>query len=376
MKKYIHSIIFTAFLFFLVSCNQQKAEWQGKIEEVDGVSVVKNPKEPLYGEDAFVLEEELTIGEEGREEYMFQRLCALAVNDNGDIFALDTQAQHIKVFDKDGQYLRIISQPGQGPGELYLPNSLVFTARGEIVVGSNFSNISYFTVEGEFTRSIPIPGAQMMQIDIDNTGNILGKSIDREQMVYALRMYDPELNELFLFGSSPLPSVEYNKTGKRNAFFTILSWDIINHDQVVTGYPEEGYVFKIFDVSGNLIRRIEKEYIPIEITQKDFDMRITDYSASDPRFETLKKSFYAPKHFPPYWTLIADDEGRVWIWTSERTSGGERKIYNIFDNEGRFILRVALKVSPRVIKNNRIYTIEEDDDGYHCIKRYKVTWNY
>ena len=27
----------------LISCRQQKSEWQGTIEEVDGVTVVKNP---------------------------------------------------------------------------------------------------------------------------------------------------------------------------------------------------------------------------------------------------------------------------------------------------------------------------------------------
>lgn len=51
----------------LVSCQEQKAEWKGKIEEVDGVTVVKNPKEPIYGQDVFSIEEELSIREsEGR----------------------------------------------------------------------------------------------------------------------------------------------------------------------------------------------------------------------------------------------------------------------------------------------------------------------
>ncbi len=45
-------------LFF--SCSQQKSEWEGTIEEVDGVTVVKNPKEPMCGEDVFSLDEEVS----------------------------------------------------------------------------------------------------------------------------------------------------------------------------------------------------------------------------------------------------------------------------------------------------------------------------
>lgn len=189
-------------------------------------------------------------------------------------------------------------------------------------------------------------------------------------MVYALKKYDLKLNELLQYGSSPLPTDEYNRTGKRNSFFPILRWDIINGDQIVTGYAEEGYVVKILDTAGNLIRRIEKEYIPIEITQKEFEERIADHPPE------LKNDYYSPKHFPPIRFISADDEGRVWVLTFEKTSEGGKHIYDVFDIEGRFILKVVLNAIPRVIKNSRMYTIEEDEEGFHCIKRYKVTWNF
>ncbi|MGD2294539.1 MAG: 6-bladed beta-propeller [Candidatus Aminicenantes bacterium] len=355
------------------SCSQEKtrekgAGWKGSVERVDGVIIIKNPLEPMYGDEAFILEEELTIGEaEGREEYMFQNIYTVAVNGRGDIYVMDTKAHHVKAFDKDGRYLRTIGRPGQGPGELYLPRSLVYTDRDEIVVG-NISNISYFTSEGVYVKSIPLSAAQILSIDIDNAGNIFGYSIDREKMVYALKKYDPELNELLFYGSSPLPTEEYRRTGKRNAFFTLLRWDIINGDQVVTGYPEEGYVIKILDSSGSLIRKIEKDYTPIEITQKDFEEEIAGHP---PEF---KKDYYAPKYFPPFWTLRADDEGRIWVTTSERTADGERRIYDVFDVEGKYILKMALKASPRIFKNKKMYTIEEDEEGYQSVKRYSLTW--
>ncbi len=368
MRKFF-PVLFVLIILIGITCGQQKTEWQGSIEEVDGVLVVKNPKEPLYGEDAFILEEELTIGEvEGREEYMFQQIYNLAVSDDDDIYVLDYKAEHVKVFDKDGQYLRTIGRPGQGPGELFLARILIYTTRDELAI-QNINNISYYSPEGEYLRSTALTKDRISTVDIDSVGNIFGFSIAGDKGVYELKKYDPELNELFSLGTSPLPSAETQKTGKRNAFFTLLRWDIINGDQVVTGYPEEGYLLKVFDVEGKLIRKIEKDYSPLEITKENFEAVKEDYPPE------LSQGLYAPKHYPPFRTLRSDDEGRIWVTTSKKTADGDKNYYDVFDAEGKYILEVALKASPRIF-NNKMYAIEEDEDGYQYIKRYKIIWNY
>lgn len=63
----------TAFLVFILfsAYGQNQAEWQGTIEEVDGVTIVKNPKEPIYGGDIYLIEEELTIREKTRQRRIF-----------------------------------------------------------------------------------------------------------------------------------------------------------------------------------------------------------------------------------------------------------------------------------------------------------------
>jgi len=60
--KIISIIIFLSASLMLVSCGKQKTEWKGAIEEENGVTVIKNQKEPLYGEIKFELEEDLSIG--------------------------------------------------------------------------------------------------------------------------------------------------------------------------------------------------------------------------------------------------------------------------------------------------------------------------
>ena len=51
------------------ACGDKKPEWQGLTEEVDGVKVITNPNEPIYGELTFELEEDLTIGNKSLKNY-------------------------------------------------------------------------------------------------------------------------------------------------------------------------------------------------------------------------------------------------------------------------------------------------------------------
>ena len=60
-------ILLLPVFIILASCGQQKTEWQGTIEEGDGVTVVKNPKEPMYTGDVLSLEEDLVLGREEKE---------------------------------------------------------------------------------------------------------------------------------------------------------------------------------------------------------------------------------------------------------------------------------------------------------------------
>ena len=111
-KTNINPIILLLPVFIiLVSCGQQKAEWKGTIEEKNGVTVVKNPKGPIYSEDIFGLEEELSIGEsEGREEYMFSQARDIEVDKIGRIYVLDTKEANVKVFDEKGNYIRTMGR--------------------------------------------------------------------------------------------------------------------------------------------------------------------------------------------------------------------------------------------------------------------------
>lgn len=359
-------IVFFVYFMMFLSCGKKPSEWKGTIEEVDGVTVVKNPKEPIYGEDVFSLEEELSIGEaEGREEYMFSRITSMAVDEAGRIYVLDRKEAHVKVFDQNGIYVRTIGKKGQGPGEFTIPLSVSIIRQNELVVDDFRSRLVFFSLEGEFKKNLLVAKIGLLGIKIDSEGNLVGLTIVREEENprYELQKFDPELNYLHSFGDSPLPSV----TGLNPFGGTIILSVIDNNDQVVCTYPEN-YEIKIFNKEGNLKRKIIKDYDPVEITEEEIK-EATEGIPPDTRLSI-------PKYHSAYRWFTTDDEGRIFVMTNERVDEGEVYYYDVFDSEGKFTVKIPLKIRPYVLKKGKLYTVEEDKEGFLMVKCYKITWKY
>ena len=109
------TFIFVSVIF--ISFGKQIEKWKGTIEEENGVKVIRNPNDPLYGEIKFELEEDLSIGNEEDENYAFYDSAVPTVYSEGNIFVLDDGNHRIQKFDKDGNYLLSFGRKGQGPGE-------------------------------------------------------------------------------------------------------------------------------------------------------------------------------------------------------------------------------------------------------------------
>jgi len=366
-------VLVLSILIITVSCNQQKTEWKGTIEEIDGVTIVKNPKEPIYSEDIFSLEEELTIGEkQGNEENMFSEIIDVGVDDEENICILDFKEAHIKVFNKDGEYLTTIGKRGQGPGEIQRPMNLVITPGGKILVndrGARF--LHYFTLSGEYIRSVrQTKLLSLIRPKVDSQNNIVARIIvtDTDRVwSFVLKKFDSELNELYTIFSN-----EYELSPQtRNLFIPDCFWDVAKNDSIIWGYSDK-YEFEVLDRAGRVTRKIIKDYTPVEITKEEKQKWIRDSygeTGIPPDTEVSWDRYHNAFRF-----MNIDDEGRIFVQTYEKTSNENGYFYDVFDSEGKYIAKIPLKVRPRVWKKNKLYTVEEDEVGYQYVKRYKVTW--
>jgi hypothetical protein len=81
-----------------------------------------------------------------------------------------------------------------------------------------------------------------------------------------------------------------------------------------------------------------------------------------------------PKNYCAYFSIYADDMGRIYVGTFERSD--ITTLYDVFNQQGRFLVKIPLKSPPLILEKEKYYTIETDKDGYQYVKRYKVIWNY
>ena len=159
MRNKFNSIVLLILLVIMIfSCTQNGTEWQGTIEEVDGVTFVKNPEEGLWdlkGEPNVAIFKERQIGElDGPEEFLFVYITDVAVNSKGDFYVADRQLNEVKKFNKDGEYLLTIGRFGQGPGEFQSPSIVSVNNHNELIVFDNrVGRISVFSDSGELIET-------------------------------------------------------------------------------------------------------------------------------------------------------------------------------------------------------------------------------
>jgi hypothetical protein len=141
-------------LTIFLSCGQNKNDRNVTIENVNGVTYVRNPEQGLWdsgGKAKIRLVQEIQIGKlDGQEEYLFVYISDVAVNGKGDIYVADRQLNEVRKFDREGRYLLTIGRKGQGPGEFQSISTISVNKQNDLVIFDNMlGRISIFSDRGE-----------------------------------------------------------------------------------------------------------------------------------------------------------------------------------------------------------------------------------
>jgi hypothetical protein len=364
--KLIPIALFLSALMMLISCQKQKAEWKGTIEEVDGVTIVKNPKEPMYGEDICIIEEELSIGEaEGPEEYMFSVIRGIEVDDKENIYVVDRKGNHIRKFDKNGSHIRTIGREGQGPGEFQQITNIQITPEHELMVHDRYARrLTFFSLDGDYLRTALLKEIQASVVKVNSMRNYLVKTFDFDSVIHSSTFR--AATELKVYSSD----LAFIRTIAKDKFWSTnvplqprMALRFLPSDLIICGF-RESYNFQILDSEGKTIQKISRDYVPIEISKEE------------KKKMKLPQSSKLPRSFPAFQDFSVDEEGRIFVQTYERQIDENKFYYDIFDPKGRYLAKIPLKMKPLFWKKDKLYTIDESEEGFQFVKRYKVTWKY
>jgi DNA-binding beta-propeller fold protein YncE len=359
-------------LTMLFSCRDHSTRWDGQIENINGVVVVRNPIEPIVPNAILTLKEDLSIGrEDAGEQYLFSDITGLAVSDEGSVYVINRPDANVRVFDRNGLFLNTIGRKGQGPGEMEMPIYVQIGAGRCIFIFDYSAHRGlYFSRDGGFLRQQPSLGT-FLPVWMNSKGKIIGMEVLAPPPLggKVYRAYSSDLRALFEIAKEEQGSKNVFDIGKPACYCAVKP-----DDSIVWGDSKE-YVLHVLDADGRQIRRITKPYDPVPISS--LDRESINQRNADAVPYGMKVKFRS--HYPAFGGIFADDAGRIFVKTYERFESVKHAyFYDIFDPDGRFYAKVPIRATLdrlSVWKNGNLYTHEMDPEGYPVIKRYEVIWD-
>jgi hypothetical protein len=338
----------------------------------------------LYGEIEFELEEDLSIGDEGDDNDMFNRLDDIAVDSEENIFALDGGDCKIQKFDKDGNHLQTIGGKGQGPGEFEQSIKIYLDSEDMIYVyDSMWRKILIFEKGGRFKKNISPPsGTHHFGVTQDKKMLLHNNPISHEEARSEIILVDMDGKIQKKMASYPYqrkPWIKGHSLG--NPYAHSLYFHPTVDGGGIYGHSSQYKLF-ILDSVGNLSHKIEMDILPEPITKKDKENLIERYLESRKKIPVgkkltkseVRKAYVFPEYKPFFTGLGIDDLGRVYVRNSMLYSPKNKSWrFDIFSSEGHYLYKAHIPKIPRIIINGQIYTIERDPEtDYSLVKRYKI----
>ena len=377
MKKAFLSLL----IIFLLCCSiyPQKVE---RTKE-NGVKVIINHIEPykIEGEPSkLILDEEFRIDLE-KEDIVKIGLfdCAnSSVDTEGNIYLLNRKPKKhcIFKFDKNGSFLTSFGKYGQGPGELSRPFFMVVNNDDEILVQNPLeSKISVFTKDGIWKKEVSAIKNVLLMYNLEN-GNYfiyyMTYNLDPNsstQGYLKCSIINSEFKEI-----KELDRYEMQRNSDKEKMDVISNVTIpcVGNGYIYLGKRDKDYEIWVYDLDGNLKRKIKKAYQPVKVTE-EYKIKFLEERVTVPS-EEYKKKLYFPKYFPAFQFLFSDDRGRLYVTTYEEGKKAGEYVNDIFSSKGILIMRKSLSLADYKIINDRMHCLREKESGYKELVVYKMIW--
>jgi len=228
----------------------------------------------------------------------------------------------------------------------------------------------FFSLDGEFRRDIPTwTNGRLIRVMLDSKDEIIGEVLlVGEKQGFSLRKFGPDFEELYT-----ITTREREKIPILENLSPRIVWCLSRTDEIIWGDSEKYEVY-IQDKVGKLVKKIIKQYKPVKVIEEEHNEQIERKFGGRPIPPEFEQEL--PKYYPAFQSFTIDDEGRLIVSTFKKAENGKGYYYDIFDPEGKYIAKVLFNILSLFFKNGKLYTIEEDEDGYQYVKRYKVTWKF
>lgn len=237
------------------------------------------------------VEEVYTVGVlDGAEWEMFGSVVGVAFGEDGSLFILDRDAGHIVAVDPAGEFVRTISNKGEGPGELSQPIGMAVFPDGDIGVNDLTRGIQFFGRDGEFLGAAAFnmtdgaPGTPIYALPDGSvlSAELVGGSLSRLLGGDAaapegrpIRRYRLDGTHEVFHAAWPGPPGEETEMQAGSVRMVIsgaepfplpLAIGVLRDGRVVVA-DSVGYRIKVLDASGRVTSTLERPPAPVAVTE-------------------------------------------------------------------------------------------------------------
>jgi len=364
----------------LISCANERTKID-KIHE-NGVEVVLNHIEPyrIKGQPSTLfLEKVLSIDMERADlaEAGMGTAGEWDADNDGNVFVVcfKNKENYIFRFDRDGRLTGSFGRRGQGPGELQWPFLSGVSSPGRISLTDYLQKFIVYDLRGAVLREVKLT-RRALHIDPLRNGKYVVFGIGSEPpkgdvYIDRLTLCDGEFKDLKILD-------RYEASLDNGRQVPYFMWRV-SGDRIFVVNQERGYEIWVYDLDGNLVRKIRKEHRPVRVTEEIKEAVL----GPDYRRSGLPQNKYFSDPLPPLNQFFADDEGRIFVMTYEAGPNPGEYIWDIFNPDGVFVGRKALNIlwaslymGPRYtfVKKGRLYCHHEKESGFHELAVYKMIW--
>jgi len=388
-------------LVFLTACAPAE-DWRGTVEEIDGVTYVSNPAEPLWGTSAegeprlsLELEQVFGVDREPAEAILgAEYQLSVDVDADGNVYVLDGQASQLVAFDSRGAVRWRAGRKGKGPGELYEPREVAVGPAGTVVVGNNSGRqLSLWDGDGNYLSIVSLTEPPLALTHLRAPG--LAGFLAPERLVLTSGMpgkigtgivvidpFAPATIEEFAWDQQPDIEMPWNVSSGPSV--------TAGHDGTIMMGSAAGYRFRVYDADGNALREVRRAVdYPVRsgFWDEDGGVGVAGFG------EVLAPMPLGPDYLLVcvVWDLNIDDPDATALTAARairerrpRPHIGSRVSFDLFDRGGRLLYSLVERPDgsreegrwrktgrPQFIgPDNRLYTIA--DEPFSQIRRYRV----
>ena len=355
-----------------------KPAWKGTVSAEDGIKVVKNPAEPLYGEFVFDLKEELRLGgDPEKEASYFPKGAMLSVDAAGNLYVTDWGNRRVQMFDKGGAFVRTIGRQGQGPGEYMSAGYVHIEADGNIWVEGGPQWV-VFSKDGLFLKNVFV-SKSMRQKMLGPGGSFIGTtqpSAARGDPKHELVKVESDGKTFRTIAEFRGELSQAKQAIAYHSYSNSIAFAPVGPDAFVYGFTDE-YKLYVADFEGRTMLVMTKDEKPQSISGSEKDETRKNGVWAVTGSNNPEEGIFFPDHRPYFGRLMADDAGRIYVFRSKSILEKDAPIrVEVFSREGIYLYRMTWASWPSAIRSGFLYEVREDPETseYLVIRQEITNW--